>query len=74
MMNGNGPQSPQQRTYDGSIQIPVTLPLATWGVILNQLAEGQWKTVDPLMKALNEQIAQTLQKVEPMDALQERVM
>jgi hypothetical protein len=74
MMNGNGNAQSTQRTYDGNIQVPVTLPLATWGVILNQLAEGAWKTVDPLMKALNEQIATTLQKSEPMDAPQERVM
>jgi hypothetical protein len=64
MMNGSA--QPAQRTYDGSVSISITLNLATWGVILNQLAEGQWKTVDPLMKALNEQIGQVLEKTEPM--------
>jgi hypothetical protein len=71
-MNGNGVQQPQQRTYDGNIQIPITLQLAVWGNILNQLAEGPWKTVDPLMKAINEQIAVVLQRVDqPAPALGE---
>jgi hypothetical protein len=72
-MNGNGPEpapTPAQRTYDGNIQVPVTLNLANWGVVLNMLAEAPapWKTSDALMKAINEQIQATLQKIDqPVD-------
>jgi hypothetical protein len=63
MMNGNGqaPQPVQQQTYDGNIQVPITLNLATWTAVLNLVAEAPWKTADPLLKAMNEQIRQVLE-------------
>jgi hypothetical protein len=72
MINGSGPQ--QQRTYEGSTPVQITLPLQTWSIILNLLGDAPWKTADPLIKAVNEQIGAVLQKVEPVEAPRERVM
>lgn len=57
-MNGNlNGATPQPiPTFDGNTQIPITLPLATWNIVLTLIAEAPWKTADPLVKELHRQI------------------
>lgn len=64
MLNGNGhqPPAPQPQAFDGATMVPITLQIVTWNLILTQLAEGPWKTVDSLIKELHKQIQATLEK------------
>ena len=59
----NSPMNGQQQAYppplaqpDLNPQVTVTFDLSTWNLILQQLVEGPFKTVMPLIEALHKQI------------------
>jgi hypothetical protein len=41
-----------------STEIPVTLRLGHWQLVLALIAKGPWETVDPLMRVILPQLAQ----------------
>lgn len=63
MMNGS---PPQVATYDGNLAVQVTLPLITWQNILNIIAEAPWKTADPLMTQIRQQVSTALESAQPV--------
>ena len=63
MMKGS---PPEVATYEGYLQVQVTLPLITWQNILNIIAEAPWKTADPLMAQIRQQVASALESAQPV--------
>ena len=41
---------------DGALEISVTLTAAQWNTVLDLVANGAWRTADPLMKAISSQV------------------
>jgi hypothetical protein len=41
---------------DGALPISVTLSAAEWNQVLDLVANGPWRAVDPLMKAISKQV------------------
>jgi hypothetical protein len=41
---------------DGALPISVTLSAADWNQVLDLVANGPWRAVDPLMKAISKQV------------------
>lgn len=68
MINGQQPPQ-QQRTYDGSLPITVTLNLMAWQQIINILQEtaAPWKLTNPLITELGSKIESALQDVPTVD-------
>jgi hypothetical protein len=65
MINGQGPIQPP--TYDGALQVPISLSLLEWQNVLNIIAEAPWKTADPLMAAIRKQITTHLATAPTVD-------
>ena len=62
MTNGNGYQQP---VFDGKTEVPVTLQVNTWNVILSLISKAPWEVADPLIRELQRQIALTLDPPKP---------
>ena len=64
MINGPmPPQQQQQQSYDGSIRISVTLPLATWEMIRVLMGKADEAILsDPLINELRQQISTVLER------------
>jgi len=59
MMNGQDVQT--QRVYDLNQQVTVTLTLQTWNVVLGFIAEGPWKTANPIIQEIQGKLNQALE-------------
>ena len=46
----------EQQQRDMNEQVTITLPLGAWQVALQILQKGPWETVDPLLRAIAQQL------------------
>lgn len=67
MINGNGQQQPMSAppAFDGRTEVPVTLQVNTWNVILSVISKAPWETADPLIQELRRQITASLEPSQP---------
>ena len=59
MSNSNG--QAQQVEIDLNEPFPIVLKFKDWNVILQMIAKAPWEIADPLMRAMREQIGNTIQ-------------
>jgi hypothetical protein len=58
MMNGQ----PEPKVYNLNQEVSVTLKLETWNIVLGFIAEGPWKTANPLIQEIQSKLQAVLER------------